>query len=99
MGLGKNFIGTFGYYLASPFNLIYLFIDETQIDAVIMTIIVSKLSFASAFMCMFISTKTEDRNTKWPVLIGIMYAFSLYAQIFLFHIMWLDGYRIITLHT
>ena len=97
LGLGKNFIGTFGYYLASPFNLIYLFIDETQIDAVIMTIIVSKLSFASAFMCMFISTKTEDRNTKWPVLIGIMYAFSLYAQIFLFHIMWLDGYMLLPL--
>ena len=97
LGLGKNFIGTFGYYLASPFNLIYLFVDVTQIDAVIMTIIVSKLSLASAFMCMFISTKTEDKKTKWPVLIGIMYAYALYAQVFLFHIMWLDGYMLLPL--
>lgn len=97
LGLGKNFIGTFGYYLASPFNLIYLFIDETQIDAVVMAIIVSKLSLASAFMCMFITSKTEDKKTNWPVLIGIMYAFSLYAQVFLFHIMWLDGYMILPL--
>lgn len=97
LGLGKNFIGTFGYYLASPFNLIYLLFDVTQIDAVIMAIVVSKLSLASAFMCLFISTKTEDKKTKWPVLIGIMYAFALYAQVFLFHIMWLDGYMLLPL--
>ena len=27
LGLGKNFAGTVGYYLASPLNMIYLFID------------------------------------------------------------------------
>ena len=97
LGLGKNFIGTFGYYLASPFNLIYLLFDVTQIDAVIMSIMVSKLSLASAFMCLFVSTKTEDKKTKWPILIGIMYAFALYAQVFLFHIMWLDGYMLLPL--
>ncbi len=38
LGLGKNFIGTLGYYLASPFNLIYLLFDEAQIDFAVLTI-------------------------------------------------------------
>lgn len=97
LGLGKNFIGTFGYYLASPINLIYLFIDEVQIDAAVIAIMVSKLSLASAFMCLFLTRKTEDKKTNWPVLLGIMYAFSLYSQAFIFHIMWLDGYMLLPL--
>ena len=97
LGLGKNFIGTFGYYLASPFNLIYLFLDEVQIDAAVISIMVSKLSLASAFMCLFLTRKTEDKKTYWPVLMGIMYAFSLYSQAFIFHIMWLDGYMLLPL--
>ena len=44
LGLGKNFIGTFGYYLSSPFNLIYLLIDPSQIDAAVVMIIISKFN-------------------------------------------------------
>ena len=97
LGLGKNFIGTFGYYLASPFNLIYLFIAESQIDAAVLAIVTLKLSLSAAFMSMFLGTRTEDKKTLWPVLLGIMYAFSLYSQAFIFQIMWLDGYMLLPL--
>ena len=97
LGLGKNFIGTFGYYLASPFNLIYLFIEEAQIDLAVLVIVILKLSFASGFMCLFLSERTEEKKSLWPVLLGIAYAFSLYSQAFIFQIMWLDGYMLLPL--
>ena len=97
LGLGKNFIGTFGYYLASPFNLIYLLIDESQIDTAVLIIVTLKLSFASSFMCLFLGSRTDNKKTLWPILLGIMYAFSLYSQAFIFQIMWLDGYMLLPL--
>ncbi len=97
LGLGKNFIGTIGYYLASPFNLIYLLLDDVQINTAILAIIIAKLSLSSGFMCLFLAHRSEDKKTLWPVLLGIMYAFSLYSQIYMFHIMWLDGYMLLPL--
>ena len=97
LGLGKNFMSTFGYYLASPFNLIYLFIDEAQIDAAVLAIVILKLSIASGFMCLFLGSRIEDKKSKLPVLLGIAYAFSLYSQAYIFQIMWLDGYMLLPL--
>ena len=97
LGLGKNFMGTFGYYMASPLNLIYLLFDPSQIDLVVILLVIIKLSFASGFMSLFLCTRTENRKSKWPVLLGIVYAFSLYAQAFAFQIMWFDGYMLLPL--
>lgn len=97
LGLGKNFTGSYGYYMASPFNLIYLLFDEAQIDAAVLAIVVSKLSLSSAFMCLFLGRKTDDKKTLWPILLGVMYAFSLYSQAFIFQIMWLDGFMFLPL--
>lgn len=97
LGLGKNFTGSYGYYMASPFNFIYLLFNEAQIDAAVIAIVVAKLSLSSAFMCLFLGSKTDNKKTLWPVLLGIMYAFSLYSQAFLFQIMWLDGYMLLPL--
>ena len=97
LGLGKNFIGTIGYYLASPFNLIYLLFDDVQINTAILALVIAKLCFSSGFMCLFLASRTENKKTLWPVLLGIMYAFSLYSQVYMFHIMWLDGYMLLPL--
>ena len=97
LGLGKNFASTFGYYLASPFNLLYLIIDLAQLDALVMILIVLKLSLASGFMCLFLKTRINENKSLWPVLFGVLYAFSLYSQMFMFQIMWLDGYMLLPL--
>ena len=97
LGLGKHFMGTFGYYIASPLNLIYLLFEPAQIDLVIIILVIIKLSLSSAFMTLFLGTRAADPKTKWPVLLGIAYAFSLYAQAFAFQIMWLDGYMLLPL--
>lgn len=97
LGLGKNIMGTFGYYMSSPLNLIYLLFEPAQIDLVVVILVILKLSLGSAFMTLFLNTRTTDPKTKWTVLLGVLYAFSLYAQAFAFQIMWLDGYMLLPL--
>ena len=97
LGLGKNFTGTFGYYLASPFNLFYLLFEEAQIDFAVLVIVILKLSLSSAFMCLFAGHRFENKKSLWPVMLGVAYAFSLYSQAFIFQMMWLDGYMLLPL--
>ena len=97
LGAGRNFASTFGYYLASPLNLLVIFFDASQSNEFVMLLMCLKLSFASAFMCMFIEERAAKKGTLWPILWGIMYAFSSYTMLFLFHIMWLDGYMLLPL--
>ncbi|MBR1796713.1 MAG: YfhO family protein [Clostridiales bacterium] len=97
LGAGKNFAGTFGYYLASPLNLLVLFFDATQVNEFIMLLMGLKLSLASAFMCAFVQERAEDKSSRWPILWGVMYAFTSYTSLFLFHIIWLDGYALLPL--
>ena len=62
-----------------------------------MAIVVMKLSLSSGFMCLFLCRRLDNKKSLWPVLFGIMYAFSLYSQAFMFQIMWLDGYMLLPL--
>ncbi|SEV96166.1 Uncharacterized membrane protein YfhO [Ruminococcaceae bacterium KH2T8] len=96
MGMGKNTMGTFGYYLASPFNFLVLLFTPAQVSEFITLLIVLKLAFASSFMCMFLR-KRSTVPSKWPILFGVVYAFSSFVMIFMFNIMWLDGYMLLPL--
>ena len=97
MGLGKNFLGSYGYYLASPLNIIYLLIDVTKIDLVVFILIAGKLSLSAGTICLFLCSRTTDKKSIFPIVLALFYAFSLYAQVFAFHIMWLDGYMLLPL--
>ena len=95
LGMGKNMAGTYGYYLASPLNFLILLFKPEQTSEFIAFIVGLKLSLASAFMCLFIDKRSK--GSKWSVLFGIMYAFSSYIMLFMFNIMWLDGYALLPL--
>ena len=97
LGAGKNFAGTFGYYLASPLNLLVLFFKPEQANEFVMLLMGLKVSLAAAFMCAFIEERAQKKGTFWPAIWGVMYAFSSYTMLFLFHIMWLDGYMLLPL--
>ena len=97
MGMGKNMAGTFGYYMASPLNLLILLFRPEQTSEFIAFIIGLKISLASAFMCLFINKRSEKGDSKWSILFGLMYAFSSYFMLYMFNIMWLDGYALLPL--
>ena len=97
LGAGKNMMGTFGYYLSSPLNFLVFFYKETQVNEFIMTLVAIKLALSAFFMTLFIHERSADKKSKWPILFGIMYAFSSYIMVFMFQIMWLDGYALLPL--
>ena len=97
LGAGKNFAGTFGYYLASPLNLLVLLFKPEQANEFVMLLMGIKLSLSAAFMSAFIEQRAGKKGTYWPAVWGVMYAFSSYTMLFLFHIMWLDGYMLLPL--
>lgn len=97
LGAGKNIMGTLGYYLSSPLNLFVFLFDETQVNEFIMFLVAIKLALSASFMSLFIHERGEDKKSNWPVLFGIMYAFSSYTMAFMFQIMWLDGYALLPL--
>lgn len=97
LGAGKGMAGTFGYYLASPLNLLVIFFDPSKANEFVMVLMGLRISLAAAFMCAFIEERATVKNTNWPILWGVMYAFTSYTMLFLFQIMWLDGYMLLPL--
>ena len=62
----------------------------------ISNLIIIKLSFAGAFMTWLLDRKfkTEDKMT---VIFGLMYPLCTFAIVYMFNIMWLDGFAILPL--
>ncbi len=96
VGMGKNFLGILAYYVASPVNLISLLFPVSHISDAIVLIIMIKLSLAGSFMTLLLSSRSE-KNSKAPILFGMVYALCSFALIFLMNFMWLDGFAILPL--
>ena len=96
LGIGSNTLGVFGYYLSSPLNLITLLFPMTMIQELVTCLIIIKLSFAGAFMTWLLDRKfkTEDKMT---IMFGLMYPLCTFAIVYIFNIMWLDGFAILPL--
>lgn len=97
LGLGKNIMGTFAYYMSSPFNFLAFLFDASDVSVFVILLMMLKLSFAGAFMCLFIHKRSSDKSRCWPILFGVIYAFSSWAMVFLFCIIWLDGFLLLPL--
>ncbi len=96
LGLGANTMGVFGYYLSSPVNLIALLFPASMIQEMVTLIIILKLSFAGAFMTWLLDRKFKS-DDKMSILFGMMYPLCSFAIIYMFNIMWLDGFAILPL--
>lgn len=96
LSLGKNTLGLFSYYLSSPFNFITFLFPTTMISEAVLTLILLKLSLASATMTLFLGKRHQSKS-RFVIVFGVMYAFCTYAFVFMMNIMWLDGFYILPL--
>ena len=96
LGMGANTMGVFGYYLSSPLNAIVLLFPGYMLQVVVTFLIIIKLSFAGAFMTWLLDKKfkTDDKMT---ILFGMMYPLCSFVIIYMFNIMWLDGFALLPL--
>lgn len=104
--LGNNMMGTIGYYLISPINIVLFFFRSRDIGIAVAVIMLLKLSFASSFMCMFLERRESycyenaeafKNRSKLPIILGVVYSFTAFSIIFIFNIMWFDGYYLLPL--
>lgn len=96
LGIGGNAMGVFAYYLSSPLNLLVFLFPMEQIQTAVTLLIMLKLSFAGAFMTWLLDRKFKSKD-KMTVLFGLMYPLCSFALVFMFNIMWLDGFALLPL--
>lgn len=90
--LGGTNIGTFSYYLASPFNFLVIFFPKTELHTFFDFLISIKLGTAAVTCAFFfIHRFSEKLQPKYIVLLSVAYAFMQYNITQSSNIMWLDG--------
>ena len=90
---GSNF-AVFSYYLASPFNVLIVFFDKTQVPLFINVLYIVKTSFASMFACFYLFRRFKPgTRTKCAaaVILSVSYALGQYMIAQSSNMMWIDG--------
>lgn len=96
IGMGKNTMGLFAYYLASPLNFITFLFPTSMISESTLLLITIKLCLAASFLTLYLRRRFRAES-HFAVVFGILYAFSSYSMVYLINIMWLDGFLLLPL--
>ena len=92
VGIGANFLVLFYYYLASPLNLILVFVSNDKIVSMVTILIAVKIAMAASSMSYYIKRHYKGNLSGGIVLaVSIAYAFSGYFCGYYWNVMWLDS--------
>lgn len=95
-GMGGSMFAAFAYYLASPFNLLLLFVSQTNIPIFIFILILFKIGLSSGTMHLYLRNHYKmDKNITY--LFSTTYALMSYVIQYYFNIMWLDAIYLLPL--
>lgn len=98
IGMGINFSALSAYYLASPFNFLFLLVSKYNIPAMYAIITCLKLMLTAGCMVHLLSYKNgEKEQNPVSIAIGIAYAFSNYMIGYSWNIMWVDCIMVLPL--
>lgn len=95
--LGGNNIGTYGYYLASPFNFFVIFFRKEELHAFFNLLAALKIAASAATFSIFFHGRFRDflkdrvQGRIFCVLLSLGYALGQYNIAQSSNIMWLDG--------
>ncbi len=98
VGLGVNYLGLIAYYLASPLNLLSVFIPESWLLGYFSLLVPIKLGFAGLFFAVFLK-KTFRANDISISVFGCFYALCAWALGYHWNVMWLDTFALLPLVT
>lgn len=89
IGLGSDFIGTYAYYLASPFNFFLRFCSRSSVIEFMTVLILIKTGFTGFSMAYYLRGHFGDRSARilFP---AVFYALSGFFAAYYWDIMWLD---------
>ncbi|MDD4414353.1 MAG: YfhO family protein [Oscillospiraceae bacterium] len=96
IGLGASFIPLFGYYLASPFNIILAFFPKEMLNEGILVITLLKNALTAGFFALCVQYVYRRRNIS-IIIVSIMYSMMMYLLAYSWNIMWLDCVMVLPL--
>ena len=86
---GMNFFGVFFFYLSSPFSLLVVFVDKTEIASFMNVIVLLKMCTIAGTASAYFYHKHPDRPIQ-NVALSVLYAFSGYVMMYYQNVIWLD---------
>ena len=96
VGLGVDYLGLYSYYLASPLNLLSIFVPDGWVLGYFSLLMPIKLGLASMFFGMFLQ-KISGKQDYSTVLFGSFYGLCAWALGYQWNIMWLDTFALLPL--
>lgn len=88
--LGGSYIGTFSYYVSSPFSLLTLFCPNAAMPIAVVFLIALKLCCAGLTFFLLLGRRT-GRYDLTGVAFALCYALMAYNMAYAMSFMWLDG--------
>ncbi len=96
VGLGANYISVFGYYLASPLNILLIFFPEYLLAEGILFVTLLKNALCGAFFALCVQTVFRKRDMS-VLIVSVMYSMMMYLLAYSWNIMWLDVVMVLPL--
>lgn len=88
--LSGEFMGTIGYYTASPFMIFIMLLPESQILTAVLLMQLAKIGTAAVTFSYYIQ-KSKKISGLNSIVFSLLYAMMAYIMIQLIDPMWLDG--------
>ena len=96
VGMGMDYLGLISYYLASPLNLLSVFVPENWLLPYFSLLTPIKLGLASMFFAIFLK-KLFGKNDLSITLFGCFYGTCAWALGYQWNIMWMDTFALLPL--
>ncbi len=96
IGMGIDYLGLISYYLASPLNLLTVFLPESLMLEYFSLLMPIKLGLASTFFAYFLK-KLFRKDDLSIALFGTFYGLCAWALGYQWNIMWLDTFALLPL--
>ena len=96
VGMGMDYLGLISYYLASPLNLLSIFVPERFLLGYFSLLMPVKLGLAAAFFALFLK-KVFQKDDFSVAVFGCFYGLCAWALGYQWNIMWLDTFALLPL--
>ncbi|WP_125605514.1 YfhO family protein [Lapidilactobacillus bayanensis] len=95
--LGSSTIGTWSYYLLSPFNLIILLTPGKWLPFGVWLMIIVKIGLCGLTMYYYLRHRAKPVNETFALGLAVAYALCGYNTAYQLNVMWLDGVYLLPL--
>ena len=96
VGMGMDYLGLISYYLASPLNLLSVFVPEEFLVSYFCLLTPVRMGFAGWFFAVFLN-KIFDKNDFSIALFGTFYATCAWVTGYRWNVMWMDTFALLPL--